>query len=314
MRLNRDLLGSCIRRVDRRARVTFANTVLGVIILLVGVGAALSLTSKQVSDYQEMLIWTGDYGGTVDGVQGVDTQQAIKKFQKRIGHTETGELTADEAALLRKQGQAKEIATGFARVDDGVTGVSVGMPLKLISGPAKETYGQNWAAPDDSINIDTFRYSGVTLRQIFNRLMSVRERQITYFKFVDGWCVVSGIDRDNALFYVRAVEQDSTEKGALPEIRGFSVRLTGQRKDELQGLPFAMSSTFTLTPLGQKPSEPVGPPQDLLRSSPQELKEKNTISGVRGSGACFNGLGNCPPSVSPCLKGSGECPASLKDQ
>jgi peptidoglycan hydrolase-like protein with peptidoglycan-binding domain len=281
----------------------------GLMVSVLGAEAAVSQSTKQIRENQEMLIWTGDYNGVVDGLLGNDTKQAVKTFQKRLGHIETGELTGIETTLLRKQGREAKLAVGFDRVDDTLTGVSVGMPLKLVSGPKKMTYGQNWSAPDDSINIDTFRYSGVTLRQVFNRLMGFHDRRVDYFRLTDEWFVVSGIDRDNAEIYVRAAEKKATEKGDLPEIRGFSLRLVG-RKDQLKGLTTAMSSSFALIPVGQKPA---GPPQDLLRTTTEELlKGKNASPGVTSSTGCFNGLGNCPPSVNSCLNGSSECPPSLK--
>jgi hypothetical protein len=97
----------------------------------------------------------------------------------------------------------------------------------------------------------------------------------------------------------------------LPEIRGFSVRLAGKNPNELQTIPIAMSSTFSLIPIGAPPSASAGPPKDLLRTPPEQLKEKHNVSDELRPGICLNGLGNCAPNPSACLKGLEECPASL---
>jgi hypothetical protein len=290
--------------------VIFAST----LVFVFGTGLAFSQTEKQIRGYQEMLIWTGDYDGLTDGVRGEGTNQAITRFQTRIEHAQTGQLTAVEVALLQKEGQKKKAAAGFEQVDDNVTGVSVGMPLKLISGPTKKSWGQNWASPDDSINVGTVRYIDVALPDIFNRLMNVKERQVTYFRLKEEeWCVVSGIDRDGAHIYVRMAERKSTGKGVLPEVRGFSLRLVGSARDEWKMLPAAMTSTFGLITVAPKlnVSEPA---QDLLKTPPQALKEGGALSTAKGTGVCFNGLGDCPPSGSSCLKGTSECPPLLKGE
>jgi hypothetical protein len=291
------------------SRLLVAAAAVSSILCSLGGGAAYSRSENDTREQQEMLIWTGDYDGVVDGVLGAGTKQAIKAFQKRIDHPVSGTLTQAEAALLRDMGGAKKRAVRFERVDDHVTGVSVSMPLKLLSGPIKKTWGQNWSASDDSIDIDTFRYSGATIQQVCNRLHNFRGREIAYFRIADDWCVISGVDRDSSLIYVRAAAQNTKEIGTVPEIRGFSVRLAGEAREQLRSLPVAMSSTFKLIQIGQ-PSISNSPPQDLLKTPTKELKEINPAE-VRGSGKCFNGLGDCPPSASVCLRDTEHCAASL---
>lgn len=274
-----------------------------------GSSSASSPTESNTRKTQEMLIWLDDYDGMVDGVIGPATKQAIGIFQKSIDHSASGELTPAEFSILRKMGEAKKTAVGFQQVDDHVTGVSVAMPLKLVSGPIRKTWGQNWAAPDDSINIDTFRYAEVTLKQVCERLRDFKNRQVTYYRLAEDWCVVGGIDGDGAGIYVRAAVEDSKELGSIPEIRGFSVRLAGKDHEQLWNIPVAMSSTFALIQVGQTPV--ANHPRDLLTTSVGDLKKMDNTSGALSSIKCFNGLGNCAPDASACLKGSGPCPASL---
>jgi Putative peptidoglycan binding domain len=291
----------------------------GPLFLAVAIGAMLWWPAPRIAnargddgirEYQEMLIWTGDYDGLVDGVLGEGTKQAIIGFQRRAKHPASGTLTAAEAALLIQTGSANKKAVGFERVDDHLTGVSVGMPLKLVSGPIKKVWGQNWSASDDNINIDTFRYSGVTIQQICNRLFNYRGRNVTYFKLTDDLCIVAGLDRDSSSVYIRAVVQNTNEIGSVHDIRGFSVRLVGEASERLHVIPIAMSSTFSVISIGEKPSVASGPAKDLLKTPTSELQQVGPTD-ARTTGTCFNGLGDCPPSASVCFKDPDKCPTAL---
>src|SRR5437868_1704643 len=114
-----------------RSRFLVVAVAVSSILCSLGVGAAYSRSENDTREYQEMLIWTGDYDGIADGILGADTTQAIKAFQKRINHPVSGTLTQAEAALLRDTGGANKRAVGLERFDDHVTGVSVGIPRKL---------------------------------------------------------------------------------------------------------------------------------------------------------------------------------------
>jgi peptidoglycan hydrolase-like protein with peptidoglycan-binding domain len=126
----------------------FSSSILAVavgsILLLPGAELATARDDDDIRQDQEMLIWTGDYDGVVDGIPGAGTREAIKSFQKRVKHSVTGTLTAEEAAVLRRDGAAKRKAAGLEIVSDPLTGISVGIPHNLVSGPTKKAWGQNW--------------------------------------------------------------------------------------------------------------------------------------------------------------------------
>jgi hypothetical protein len=170
--------------------------------------------------------------------------------------------------------------------------------------------GKIGSASDDNINIDTFRYSGVTIQQICNRLYNYRGRDVTYFKLANDWCIVAGLDRDGSSIYVRAVAQSLNEVGSVGEIRGVSVRLAGDAKERFRALPIAMSPTFSLIPIGGKALGASGPPKDLLKTPTSELKQV-VPTELHIPRTCFNGLGNCPPSASACFDNPEKCPAAL---
>ena len=65
-------------------------------------------------------------------------------FKRQLVILLRANLTQSRISITSKNGRGqKNVAVGFDRVDDHVTGVSVAMPLKLISGPIKKTWGQN---------------------------------------------------------------------------------------------------------------------------------------------------------------------------
>jgi peptidoglycan hydrolase-like protein with peptidoglycan-binding domain len=131
---------------------------LGLVITLascVVAGSALCEPEIRIREYQEMLIWTGDYDGMVDGQLGAGTTQAIRKFQVRIGHSPTGTLGPQELLRLRREGAAQKQKVGFSQVKDKNAGVSVGIPQTIVSRQMKKSWGSNWSAQDDRVNIDT---------------------------------------------------------------------------------------------------------------------------------------------------------------
>jgi peptidoglycan hydrolase-like protein with peptidoglycan-binding domain len=252
---------------------------------------ALAQNASKVQTYQEMLIWTGDYDGMIDGRLGAGTLQAIKKFQERNRHDPSGNLTDQEVALLVQQGGSRKQAAGFGPYRDIEAGVTVGIPSKLVASPTRSTWGTSWPAIDDRINIDTLHVTGKTLRELFDKLSGFRNRRVKYSVFRGDWFVISGLDVDDALVYVRAAADPAGDN-----VRGFSVRITKNWRDELGHIPVAMSSSFrTSSPAladDQKPQQPRLPGQLQPNLPPREVAQPASIT------PCFNGLGDCPAAFS----------------
>jgi Putative peptidoglycan binding domain len=249
---------------------------------------ASAQTDGQVRTYQDMLIWTQDYDGIIDGKLGEGTSQAIKDFQTRNGYDSTGKLTDAEVALLVQQGTSKKQEVGFKLYRDVDVGVAVGIPSKLLASPTKSKWGTSWAAINDRVNVDTLRVSQVSLRDLFSRLSSFRHRRVKYSTLKDTWFVVTGLDVDDAVVYVRATLDPATD-----DILGFSARITKDWREQLGHVPVAMSSSFFL--LGQTPvadvGKPIPPPRDMHPNLPPVFQQRPTASDLT---PCFNGLGDCP--------------------
>jgi len=273
---------------------TFSKSILKALALVaIGFGltvdAATAQSSGQLQLYQEMLVWTGDYDGMIDGKLGDGTIGAIRSFQSRLGHVPTGSLSEQEKFILIRQGSANKQAVGFTIYRDEDTGVAVGIPGQLVSRPQKSKWGTSWAARDDRINIDTLHVTGMTLRELFDKLSSFRNRRVDYSVLRDDWFVISGVDVDGAAVYVRAAAD-----AAGDDIRGFSVRITRDWREQLGAIPVAMSSSFEVLPhaVANVPATPTVPrlPPNPLPDPPQRV--------AKDINPCFNGLGNCPVAFS----------------
>jgi serine protease Do len=252
-------------------------------------------TESQVRLLQEMLIWTADYEGVIDGRAGPETAKAIKAFQARLGNPVTGQLTQAEEKTLKDRALRKKNAAGFQQIVDNEAGVSVGIPLHFVSDPKKTKWGNRWYGRQAGISIDTLRFGAdVSLRQLYDRLTSINNRTITYQRFVDNdWFVVAALEGDSAV-YVRANLVSSNTQPS--EIRGFSIWMSKDRPANYQALPPAMLSSFSTTPATQ-----------IVRASPTTTGAGQTVKDPPPLQR------NLPPSVGDCYRGLGgpECPIVL---
>jgi peptidoglycan hydrolase-like protein with peptidoglycan-binding domain len=267
-------------------------------------------TEQGIRVQQEALIWTTDYEGVIDGKNGEGTVSAIKKFQSRLGNPATGSLSDDELVKLIKTGFAKRDALKFKQVVDKVAGVSVGIPEGLFSGSSTKTWGSSWNSKKDGIAIDTLRLKDVSLRELYDKLLSINNRTVAYKRFEDdSWFVISAFEKDAAI-YVRANLVHVA--GQPDEIRGFSIWMSKTRPPSYQAIAPAMLSSFRFNTDSARDVSSIpsgGPDSAVLKEykktdygyrkpvePPVPLVPENTKPVASGKN-CFNGLGDCPVSV-----------------
>lgn len=259
-----------------------------------------------------MLIWTNHYEGLIDGRRGAGTISAIKRFQRKLSHDETGELTPEEEHILKNQGAAQKSRFDFREVVDRDAGVKLGIPHALISTTAKTKWGRQWYGKAAGLAIDTLRIQGdVSLRQLYDRLLTLNDRRVTYQRFVDDkWFVISAFENNSAV-YVRA--EIVRIPGQADEIRGFSIWMDKNRPKDYETLAPAMLSSFSTTEAPQstaynKPErtrvspsttgalrEPSSAPADSigLQENPPPIQIERSPASVPK--VCINGLGyDCP--------------------
>jgi putative peptidoglycan binding protein len=297
--------------MKRTTAILFVALILGV----APWSPAQAAPTSQILQQQEMLIWTTDYEGTVDGIIGPETIKAIRQFQTRLGNPPTGQLTQAEESDLNQQGAAAKRRAGFRQIVDDVAGVSVGIPLNFVATPPRSTkWGKHWEGQHDGLAIDTLRFSGdVSLRQLYDRLTTINNRTVAYQRFVDNeWFVIAAFE-DSAAVYVKVEVVPLADQPS--EMRGFSIWMSRDRPIEYQAIPPAMLSTFTTikpnvristpapqpnVPAAAPPTPP--PPRETpaqanvpvvtLSPNPAPIQTTGTAGSITD---CYNGLGpRCP--------------------
>ena len=89
-----------------------------------------------VIDVQKALIWTGDYGGIVDGDAGKGTRAAIGSWQRSQNVPATESLSEEQAHRLLAQAVAKRDLWQWRTHQIGSTGFTVGYPQPSLLGIA----------------------------------------------------------------------------------------------------------------------------------------------------------------------------------
>lgn len=261
-------------------------------------GPALSQTESQIRTQQEMLIWTTDYEGRIDGKAGEETLKAINKFQDRLKHPMTGRLTPAEEEALVKLGRTKKEQAGWRQITDTDAGVSIGVPLSFVSSPTKTKWGTHWYSRTAGLAIDTLRIGGNTsLRRLYDRLISINNRTVSYQRFIENnWFVIAAFEGEAAV-YVRA--DVVTLPNQQSEIRGFSIWMSKERPKDYEAIPPAMLSSFRPTADGRqiavgRPPAVGGPYQ---RPPPNLRQNVAPPSPAANLVPCLNGLGDCPRAL-----------------
>jgi hypothetical protein len=298
---------------------------------LLVIGSALGQSAAEIKAYQDYLTWTTDYEGLIDGIAGNETTKAIIKFQGKLGHQPTGQLSPGEIAMLREQGNASKNRAGFQPTVDKEAGISLGIPFKLISSDdgkktkwgthwdGKWSKGKNWDGRDADLSIDTLRFKDVQLEQLYNRLRTINNRSVQYERMgVDkDWFVIAAFE-NGAAIYVRAAVV--SQPGVPQEIRGFSLWMSKDRPPQYQALAPAMLSSFSTKALAPVITEQ--PPQ--ASTKPSLMPPRTTGSNVKEAGEFTDTVPPPPlghikpnhpaPSALDCLNGLGPigCPLAFK--
>jgi peptidoglycan hydrolase-like protein with peptidoglycan-binding domain len=193
---------------------------------------------------QSDLIWTGDYNGTLSADFGDRAVAAVKAFQKKRGGKETGVLNPQERAALSAAAKPKQEAVGWRMLNDGVNGIRLGLPAKLVPQATGIAGGSRWASARGEVQIETFRIAapGTTLQASFEAQQKVAERKVSYRLLRPDFFIVSGLQGLKKV-YVRGAFKDG-------EVRGFTVLYDQALEGTVDPVVIAMSSAFTAFPTG----------------------------------------------------------------
>jgi hypothetical protein len=215
--------------------------------------AAMPLAERAA--IQSDLIWAGVYAGIIDGEFGNRSVAAVQAFQRRNNHAETGILTPPERAQLAALVKARQEHAGWRRIEDNNTGVTLGLPTKLVPQWSRRKDAARWLSATGDIHIETFRVSGpqVILANVAAQMRAAGDRKIEYDVVRPRFFVLTGT-QGTFKFYARAHLQDQ-------EVRGFWLTYDAAKDELMQPITVAMSNSFA--PFSGRGTVQVGP---LVRS------------------------------------------------
>ena len=95
--------------------------------------AFLAMPEADRKVVQDALGWLDFYNGAVDGAFGKRTRDSIVAYQQSVGVAQDGIVSPTELEALKTAAQRARAAVDFALVDDRISGVRIGAPLKLLT-------------------------------------------------------------------------------------------------------------------------------------------------------------------------------------
>jgi peptidoglycan hydrolase-like protein with peptidoglycan-binding domain len=190
---------------------------------------------------QDALIWTGDYNGTVGGTFGRRSHDAILAFQKRSGLPPTGILDGPTRAALAASAGRARTGAGFAIVQEPASGVSIGVPAKLLpKRSASPRGGARWQSADGRATLDTARMPGgaAELKTYAETTLLAESvnRRVTY-KLVRPDLVVVAGETATGKFYSRYIADAEA-------VRGFSLGYDKALAPEFDRIVIAVANSF----------------------------------------------------------------------
>lgn len=206
-----------------------ARSVIVVAALATAVSAALAaaahaydyrlLPADQREHLQNMLVWSGDYEGPIDGQIGPASRAAVKKLQKRLGTTPDGIISDTELQKLGEQADRAFEEADFTVGTDTDAGLYFGMPYAKIEWRDKTESGNLYADEQQRFRVTTFRIEGIDASNVQEFVDAVFEDVPGYASRVKlvrpGHVRVEGADQYEHLF-LHALRKDG-------ELRGFFV-------------------------------------------------------------------------------------------
>jgi peptidoglycan hydrolase-like protein with peptidoglycan-binding domain len=252
--------------------------------------AFLALPEADRKATQEALGWLGLYNGAIDGAFGKRTRDSIVAYQQNVGAAPDGVVSAAELAALKAATRQAREAVGFELIDDRVSGVRIGAPLKLLT-KFKPSSGDSTLESDDGAISLALRYRmpapastpakptapgkpdavpDLGLAALYARLTAeAAGRKISYKTIKAGeYFVVAGEEKGQK-FYLR-YDQSPANAPDDPSLRGFAFSYPSARADDLDRVTLAIANAFE--PFPDTPaSRGAGKAQATSRRAPDDL-------------------------------------------
>lgn len=190
---------------------------------------------------QNELIWTGDFNGVAGGEFGKRTYDAVLAFERRTrSPAADGILNAAERSVLQREAKAARDGQRWTQVRDDRTGVSLGLPMALLTQKLAVDIGQVYRSADGSVSVEMLALRGTeasALQTLFDQLRADKPgRRVTYRLMRPDWFVVSG-EEGPRRFYTRI----ASGPGGL---RGYTFRFPAAEAARYERLMIAMANSF----------------------------------------------------------------------
>ena len=264
--------------------------------------AFLAMPEADRKAIQEALGWLGFYNGAVDGTFGKRTRDSIVAYQESVGAATDGTVSPSELEALKAATQRARAAVDFALVDDRISGVRIGAPLKLLTKLKPSSADTTLQSGDGSIVLTLAERApspaagapakgggadDVGLAALYAQLAAEKDgRKITYKALKAGeFFVVAGEDKGDK-FYTRFARAPADwPQGA--SLRGFTFAYPSERASDFDKLSLAVANSFD--PFADTPASH-GAAGMRVKSARSALDLVRVATGAPALGAAATGL------------------------
>jgi len=210
--------------------------------------AFLAMPEADRKAVQDALGWLDFYNGTVDGAFGKRSRDSILAYQQSVGATPDGIVSPAELEALKTAAQRARAAVDFALVDDRISGVRIGAPLKLLTRLKPSSADTTLQSGDGGVSLALQARAGAGddagLAALYaQRSAEAGGRKISYkaIKAAE-FFVVAGEDKGEK-FYTRFAKSPADWPEG-PILRGFAFAYPSERSSDFDKLALAVANSF----------------------------------------------------------------------
>ena len=213
--------------------------------------AFLALPEADRKAAQDALGWLDFYNGAVDGAFGKRTRDSIVAYQQSVSATADGVVSARQLEALKAAAQRARAAVDFALVDDRISGVRIGAPLKLLTKLKPSSGDTTLQSGDGSLWLklalqpaSPARPTTPASRALYAQLTAeAAGRKVAYKAIKAGeFFVVAGEDKGGK-FYARFAKAPADWPDG-PALRGFIFAYPSERAADFDKLALAVANSF----------------------------------------------------------------------
>ncbi len=215
--------------------------------------AFLAMPEADRKAVQDALGWLDLYNGAVDGAFGKRTRDSVVAYQQSVGAAQDGIVSPTELDALRTAAQRARAAVDFALVDDRISGVRIGAPLKLLTKLKPSSGDTTLQSGDGSVSLalqarTASQIAGAGddsgLAALYAQLTAEASgRKIAYKAIKAGeFFVVAGEDKGEK-FYTRFAKSPADWPDG-PVLRGFAFAYPSERSSDFDKLTLAVANSF----------------------------------------------------------------------